>query len=205
MPFYPHSAGDVQLHSSFWILHSCLALPPAAGGGPLFIWTLPAHLLLAFQRVQHLCWQNSCYLRLINPYSCWEWKKIFLFAAQELCSVRSEAPLTKSVFCSSCLLQINLLFFPGIWIFFRVPWWHWVRRYCMCLESKERFFVLYWLAFVWITDSWSAHPVCVPGALTHTSLCCCPACPHSKGSSSETWLGLPCTSLSVLENSPLQP
>lgn len=79
------------------------------------------HVLLAFQRVQHLCWQNSCYLRLINPYSCWEWKKIFLFAAQELCSVRSEAPLTKSVFCSSCLLQINLLFFAGIWIFFRVP------------------------------------------------------------------------------------
>lgn len=109
---YSDTAVTVQL-----LLHSCLALPPAAGGSPLFIWILPARLLLAFQWVQYLCWQNTCYLKLINPHPAGSRRKFFIFVTQELCAVRSEALLTKSTFCSSCLLQIDLLFFKHMDIF----------------------------------------------------------------------------------------
>lgn len=91
------------------------------------------HTSLASQRVLNLCQQNACYLRLINPYPAAS-RFFLIFVTQELFAMRSKAPPTVHFAPVACCKII--CFFSGIWIFFRISVWHWVRGYCVCLACN---------------------------------------------------------------------
>lgn len=64
--------------------------------------------------------KNTSYLRLTNPHPAASRRIIFFFlivVTHVLFAMRSEAPLTRSAFCSSCSSQIDLLFFRHVDIF----------------------------------------------------------------------------------------